>query len=152
MADDDIEEIEEPGDEPVEDVDPEDLVGVEPEDLEVDDPESEEVDEPGETDGDIVIEPVGRRPKDEDEDEEEDLRTEDDVEADLDKLLKEKLASSDELAAEDEEETVVDDKTDGLERLQPRRPDEVQCSRCFLLVSRNAPRCPVEDDDCPVFT
>jgi hypothetical protein len=152
MADDDIEEIEEPVEVPVDDVDPEDLEGVDPEDLGVEVAEVEEVDEPGETDGDIIIEPVGRRPKDDDEDDEEDLRTEDDVEADLDKLLKEKLASSDELAAEDEEETVVDDKTDGLERLQPRRPDEVQCTRCFLLVSRNAPGCPVEDDACPVFT
>jgi hypothetical protein len=46
----------------------------------------------------------------------------------------------------------VDDKTDGFERLQPKRPDENQCTQCFLLVRKSAPGCPVEDDACPLFT
>jgi len=87
-----------------------------------------------------------------DEDEDEDLRTEDDVEADLDAILREKLTAAEEVPLEDdEEEVVVDDKTDGLERLQPRRPDEIQCTQCFLLVRKGAPGCPVEDDACPLF-
>lgn len=100
----------------------------------------------------VKVEPVGRRPSD-DEDDEEDLRTEDDVEADLDAILREKLTAAEEVPLEDdEEEAPVDDKTDGMERLQPRRPDEIQCAQCFLLVRKSAPGCPVEDDACPLFS
>ena len=85
-------------------------------------------------------------------DDDDDLRTEDDVEADLDSILKEKLTAADDTPLEDEEDgVVVDDKTDGMERLQPRRPDETQCAQCFLLVRNSAPGCPVEDDACPLF-
>jgi hypothetical protein len=88
----------------------------------------------------------------EDDDDDDDLRTEDDVEADLDAILREKLTAADETPLEDDEEDVVDDdKTDGMERLQPRRPDEIQCAQCFLLVRKSAPGCPVEDDACPLF-
>ena len=88
-----------------------------------------------------------------DDDDDDDLRTEDDVEADLDSILKEKLTAADDTPLDDEEEdgVVVDDKTDGMERLQPRRPDEKQCTQCFLLVRNSAPGCPVEDDACPLF-
>ncbi len=87
-----------------------------------------------------------------DDDDDDDLRTEDDVEADLDSILKEKLTAADDTPLEDEEDgVVVDDKTDGMERLQPRRPDETQCTQCFLLVRNSAPGCPVEDDACPLF-
>jgi hypothetical protein len=87
-----------------------------------------------------------------DDDDDDDLRTEDDVEADLDAILREKLTAADETPLEeDEEDVVVDDKTDGMERLQPRRPDEIQCAQCFLLVRKSAPGCPVEDDACPLF-
>jgi len=86
-----------------------------------------------------------------DEDDEDDLRTEDDVEADLSSILQDKLASPQETAPEEEDEVVGDDRTDGVERLQPRRPDETQCSHCFLLVRQTAPGCPVEDDACPLF-
>lgn len=88
-----------------------------------------------------------------DDDDDDDLRTEDDVEADLDSILKEKLTAADDTPLDDEEDegVVVDDKTDGMERLQPRRPDETQCTQCFLLVRNSAPGCPVEDDACPLF-
>ena len=86
-----------------------------------------------------------------DEDDEDDLRTEDDVEADLSSILQDKLASPQETAPEEEDEVVGDDRTDGVERLQPRRPDETQCLHCFLLVRQTAPGCPVEDDACPLF-
>mgnify|MGYP006176713201 CR=1 FL=1 len=88
----------------------------------------------------------------EDDDDDDDLRTEDDVEADLDSILRDKLTAADDQPPEDDEEdAVVDDKTDGMERLQPRRPDETQCTQCFLLVRNSAPGCPVEDDACPLF-
>jgi hypothetical protein len=106
-------------------------------------------------DPDAIVEevPVARKAKgEEDEEDDEDLRTEDDVEADLDAILREKLTAAEESPLEeDEEDVVVDDKTDGMERLQPRRPDETQCTQCFLLVRNSAPGCPVEDDACPLF-
>jgi len=106
-------------------------------------------------DSDAIVEevPVARKAKgEEDEEDDEDLRTEDDVEADLDAILREKLTAAEESPLEeDEEDVVVDDKTDGMERLQPRRPDETQCTQCFLLVRNSAPGCPVEDDACPLF-
>ena len=87
-----------------------------------------------------------------DDNDDDDLRTEDDVEADLDSILRDKLTAADDQPPEDDEEdAVVDDKTDGMERLQPRRPDETQCTQCFLLVRNSAPGCPVEDDACPLF-
>lgn len=99
----------------------------------------------------IPAETVSKKSTDEDDDDD-DLRTEDDVEADLDAILREKLTAADDLPPdEDDEDIVVDDKTDGMERLQPRRPDETQCTQCFLLVRNSAPGCPVEDDACPLF-
>jgi hypothetical protein len=107
--------------------------------------ESEDVDA-------VVSEVAAKKGATEEDDDDDDLRTEDDVEADLDAILREKLTAADETPLEDEdEEVVVDDKTDGLERLQPRRPDETQCTQCFLLVRKSAPGCPVEDDACPLF-
>jgi hypothetical protein len=106
--------------------------------------ESEDVDA-------VVSEVAAKKGATEEDDDDDDLRTEDDVEADLDAILREKLTAADETPLEDEdEEVVVDDKTDGLERLQPRRPDETQCTQCFLLVRKSAPGCPVEDDACPL--
>ena len=98
-----------------------------------------------------ATEVVAKKSSDDDDDDD-DLRTEDDVEADLDSILRDKLTAADDQPPEDDaEDAVVDDKTDGLERLQPRRPDETQCTQCFLLVRNSAPGCPVEDDACPLF-
>lgn len=114
--------------------------------------ESDEIIDDADDPDAVAPEVVARKAGTEDEDDDEDLRTEDDVEADLDAILREKLTAADETPLDDdEEEVVVDDKTDGLERLQPRRPDEIQCTQCFLLVRKTAPGCPVEDDACPLF-
>ncbi|MEK7411319.1 MAG: hypothetical protein AAB327_08070 [Actinomycetota bacterium] len=100
----------------------------------------------------VPAETLAKRPTSDDEDDDNDLRTEDDVEADLDAILRQKLVAADDIPpSEDEDELVVDDKTDGFERLQPKRPDENQCTQCFLLVRKSAPGCPVEDDACPLF-
>ena len=100
----------------------------------------------------VATDSVAKKAGDDDDDDD-DLRTEDDVEADLDSILKEKLTAADDTPVDDDDEdgVVVDDKTDGMERLQPRRPDETQCTQCFLLVRNSAPGCPVEDDACPLF-
>lgn len=99
----------------------------------------------------IPVGSVSKKASDDDDDDD-DLRTEDDVEADLDAILREKLTAADDSPPEDDDDDViVDDKTDGMERLQPRRPDETQCTQCFLLVRNSAPGCPVEDDACPLF-
>jgi hypothetical protein len=132
------------------DIDPEELLEAE-DDLESD-PDVLVVD-PLITDEGSTLAPVdATKPKStDDDDDEDDLRTEDDVEADLSSILQEKLSSPQETAPEEEEEVVGDDRTDGVERLQPRRPDETQCTHCFLLVRQTAPGCPVEDDACPLF-
>ncbi|MEO5973733.1 MAG: hypothetical protein ABIQ38_00815 [Ilumatobacteraceae bacterium] len=147
------------------DIDPEDIdpdaidieieegvFGDEPEDVIADDLGLEAVVE--EEDPDVL--PPGivvKKAAGDEDDDDNDLRTEDDVEADLDAILRQKLVAADDVPPnDDEEDTVVDDKTDGFERLQPKRPDENQCAQCFLLVRKSAPGCPVEDDACPLFT
>jgi len=132
------------------DIDPEDLIDAEDE-LEAD-PDALVVD-PLITDEGSTIAPTDatKSKSADDDDDDDDLRTEDDVEADLSSILQEKLSSPQETAPEEEEEVVGDDRTDGVERLQPRRADETQCTHCFLLVRQNAPGCPVEDDACPLF-
>ena len=87
-----------------------------------------------------------------DEDDDEDLVTPDDVEADLDTILKDRMVAAEETPAEEEEEEEFDDRGDTTDRLQPKRPDERLCGSCFLLVRESAPQCPVGDDSCPLFT
>ncbi len=138
-------------------IDADDLAPEELEDEELEDGDFGIIDE-DDVDGDIsddddddsVGATVVRRANDDDEDEE-DLLTADDVEEDLDKILKDKLASE-ELAPEDEEEVEVDDRSGGDDRLQPKRADEQLCTSCFLLVRESAPICPVGDDSCPIFS
>ncbi len=90
----------------------------------------------------------------EDEDEDEDLLAPDDVEADLDTILKDRLVSAEEGNEDDEDETELadDPRTDPGDRLQPKRADEQLCSLCFLLVRAKAPNCPMGDDNCPIFS
>ena len=142
-----VEEID--GDE----IDP-DALGLELEDEPFDDGAGalEGVDDLIDDPGAIPATEVVAKKSSDDDDDDDDLRTEDDVEADLDSILRDKLTAADDQPPEDDEEdAVVDDKTDGMERLQPRRPDETQCTQCFLLVRNSAPGCPVEDDACPLF-
>ena len=69
----------------------------------------------------------------EDDDDEEDLVDPDDVEADLDTILKDRLVTAEEEAEEDEEEVEVDDRGDPVDRIQPKRPGEFVCQSCFLV-------------------
>lgn len=85
----------------------------------------------------------------EDEDEDDDMIAPDDVEADLDTILKDRLVATEDEVNEDEEEP--EERGESADRLQPKRADEQLCSSCFLLVRQTAPVCPVGDDDCPLF-
>jgi Domain of unknown function (DUF4193) len=81
--------------------------------------------------------PAKPRKKGEDDDEEEeddDDDTDDDVEADLDAILKDRIAAQpDEDDDEDEETPEPDDRGDGAGRIQPKRPGEFVCQSCFLV-------------------
>ena len=72
---------------------------------------------------------------DDDEEEEDDELDPDDVEADLDTILKDRIAAQpDEADDEDEEEQPeTDDRGDGTGRIQPRKPGEFVCQSCFLV-------------------
>jgi hypothetical protein len=88
----------------------------------------------------------------EEEEDEDDLVDPDDVEADLDTILKDRLVAADDTPDEDEEEAEPEERGESADRLQPKRADEQLCPTCFLLVRRTAPSCPIgADEDCPLF-
>jgi hypothetical protein len=66
-----------------------------------------------------------------DEEEEEEEPEDEDVEASLDVILKERLVVEDE--PEDDEATDQEDRTEGNERVLPKQPDEFVCRSCFLV-------------------
>ena len=68
-------------------------------------------------------------------------------------IMKDRMVASDDDEDEDEDDDTspADDRTEGPDGLQPKRADEQLCTSCFLLVRANAPGCPIEDDDCPIF-
>ena len=75
----------------------------------------------------------------------------DDVEADLDRILKDRMVTVEEDDEDDEEADEPEERAEAGDRLQPKRADETLCGSCFLLVRPNAPGCPVGDDNCPIF-
>lgn len=94
-------------------------------------------------------------PKSDTDDEEDDEADPDDVEADLDTILKDRIASGDDEDEEDEEEVAPPPTDVTGERVAPKREDEWTCEGCFLIVSarqfgrRSDPRCPSGEDPCP---
>jgi hypothetical protein len=124
------------------------------EELDDDDDETVEEEEEEEEEADeeeTAAARAKRRAGEEEEDEDDDLLSPDDVEADLDRILKDRLVTTDDDNEEDEEEEEPEDRADGANRLQPKRADEQLCPQCFLLVRASAPTCPVGDDACPIF-
>jgi hypothetical protein len=109
-----------------------------------DDATDEDVD-----DDDSLGTTIVRKAGDEDDDED-DMLAPDDVEEDLAEILKDRMASE-EIPAEEDEVAETDERGSSDEALQPKRADEILCSSCFLLVRQSAPTCPVGDDACPVF-
>jgi ParB-like chromosome segregation protein Spo0J len=102
-----------------------------------------------EDDDDSMGATIVRKPGDDDDDDD-DMVAPDDVEEDLSKILKDRLASED-LPAEEDEVPDNEERSTGDDELQPKRADELLCNSCFLLVRKNAPMCPIGDDACPVF-
>ena len=124
----------------------EDLVDdlVDPDDLDEEDLEVDEEDDAFVSDDDSVIDDVEdveeepaattrRLAATDEEDDDDDIVDPDDVEADLDTILKDRLVTSEEEPDEDEEELEVDDRGDPVDRIQPKRPGEFVCQSCFLV-------------------
>ena len=141
MADEDVVEEAAEFDEEIEEEE------IDPDELDPD--ELEEDDELGELEPDDELETVEaseeteeeeadattkvRRPATDDDDDDEDLVDPDDVEADLDTILKDRLVAAEEEADEDDEEVEVDDRGDPVDRILPKRPGEFVCQSCFLV-------------------
>jgi hypothetical protein len=142
------------------DIDPEDIdvdIDIEGDEIDIledlgDDPllvdEDDVLDDDDGDDEDAVGATVVRKAGDDDDDDD-DMVAPDDVEEDLASILKDRLASED-LPAEEDEVVETDDRT-ADDALQPKKADEVQCTNCFLLVRNSAPSCPMGDDTCPLF-
>lgn len=81
--------------------------------------------------------PAARKVEADDDDEED----EDDVEADLDAILKDRLATPDDDNEEDEEPPVPSDPNS----VAAKRDGEFVCGNCYMLVSAAAPKCPMGD-------
>ena len=113
--------------------------------------EEEEEEEEDDDEDDTVTKRAKRPEGEEEEDEDDEILSPDDVEADLDRILKDRLVTAEEDDDDDEEEDEPEDRADGGDRLQPKRADEQLCPQCFLLVRASAPACPVGDDACPIF-
>jgi len=115
--------------EELEDIDPEvDLVDDDLVDDEIADPLVEEEEE------EEAPAAARKRRATEEEDEDEELVDPDDVEADLDTILKDRIASGDDdQDDEDEEEVAPEPGADAADRVVPRRADEFVCESCFLV-------------------
>src|SRR6185312_9694086 len=112
-------------DDPLDDDD--DVVGLDDDDDDDDDVVGDEVVEILTAAPAAVVERSGEADDEEDEEEPED----EDVEASLDVILKERLVVEDE--PEDDEATDQEDRTEGNERVLPKQPDEFVCRSCFLV-------------------
>ena len=80
----------------------------------------------------------------------------DDVEEDLDTILRDRITAGTDEEDEDEE-APVDDRTEAGDRVAPRAAEEHSCPACFLLVRRSQfsskrTDCPggFDGDDCPM--
>ncbi|MGH9211771.1 MAG: DUF4193 family protein [Acidimicrobiales bacterium] len=99
----------------------------------------DEVEEEEEVEAVVAPVPAPAKPRrandDEEEEEDEDDVSDDDVEADLDTILKDRIAAQpvDDDDEEDEAQPEADDRSDGSGRIQPRRPGEFVCQSCFLV-------------------
>ena len=112
------------------------IEGGELEEATLEDGDAEEPFEDGEAGADEEEEEdedeVGARPADAAGDEEEDEPDPDEVEADLDAILKDRIAASDD--DEEEEEEGAPPKAPSPAGLVERQETEIHCPHCFLLV------------------
>jgi hypothetical protein len=87
-----------------------------------------------------------KRKKAAEEDDDDDELDPDDVEADLDTILKDRIAAADDLEDEEDEEE-EEDSGESTGRVQPKTDSEFVCKSCFL-VKRVSQRVPGTDDLC----
>ncbi len=119
------------------------------EDGEIDDDLDEEIEEEEE---DSKNGPVRNATMSDDEDGDGEDIDPDNVEADLDTILKDRLAAGDD---EDEDEETPDPSPEASGQVAPKRDNEWTCEGCFLIVSssqfgpRDNPRCPSGEEPCP---
>lgn len=119
-----------------EDLDDEDLEVVLDDDLADDDLPADDVDLVEEEDEEPPIEEPRAKVTDDEEEDDDDLVDPDDVEADLDTILKDRIAAAEE--EEDDEETEptdAEDRAGESGKIAPRRPGEFVCQSCFLVKS-----------------
>jgi len=92
-----------------------------------------------------------------DEDEEDEEVDPDDVEADLDTILKDRIASGDDLDEEEEEEAPDRNDPDTTDSVAAKKEGEFTCSGCFMIVHprqfgrRDKMICPEGYDPCPAM-
>jgi hypothetical protein len=163
MAADDIDDLEDDADElddQVEEPDEELDEELDDDDLSTD-LEEDVAEVPEEEDDDSDDASAAAKAPTEDDDDEEDLGP-DDVEADLDTILKGKIASEDDLDDDDEEEEealVVPVKkpapVEQADGVTAKQEGEFTCPGCFMVVHprqfgrRVNPTCPSGEEDCP---
>jgi len=138
------------------------------EDPEIEDPDIDEViavedfsddeavldgDDADDDDDDDDDEPAPKARKvEEDDDDDDDDEDPDDVEADLEAILRDRMAAEEDDDDDDAEEAGGAPKAEGP---SGARNDEFVCDSCFLLVNRSQfgsskdPRCPMGDTECP---
>ena len=136
-------------------------IDLEADDVELDDELVEVLDEELVDEVDVIVEEedevdeaeLPARPKREDE------VDPDEVEADLDAILKDRIAAADD-DEEDDEEVAPEPRSSAeiAEGVTPKKANEFTCTGCFLLVNRgqfgpdDAMHCPVGEADCPAIT
>ncbi|MDE0652291.1 MAG: DUF4193 family protein [bacterium] len=79
----------------------------------------------------------------------------DNLEADLNTILRDRIAAGDDIENDEAEQVETGQPAEMLGSVTPRRDDEWLCEGCFLLVSksqlgsRREPRCPSGEEICP---
>jgi hypothetical protein len=133
-----VDEIDEPGLEADLDADLDPELDVDVDDVLVDEPidDDDEVaivaaDEDEEDEEEEAVPAARRRPRAGEEEEDEDVLNPDDVEADLDTILKDRIASGDDDEEDDEEPEAPGEPG---ERVAAKTADEFTCQTCFLIV------------------
>lgn len=110
----------------------------------------------GEEADEVAVPKARKRAAGDAEEDDEDELDPDDVEADLDTILKDRIAAVED-EDEEEEEQAPRATVESPDGVVPKRANEFVCTGCFLLVNRGqfGPsgdlQCPVGESDCPAI-
>ena len=116
----------------------------------------EDLDDADEEDEEDAPESVPKRPADGDGEFEDEVDP-DNLEADLNTILRDRIAAEDDLEDDEEDQSESLQPAELLGSVSPRRTDEWLCDRCFLLVTKSQlgtpqhPRCPSGEELCPAL-